>query len=247
MPRQNNRRLGQRGQATIEYLYVIPILLLLLLASLQFVFVYEAKLALNYATFVGTRAGALHNGSMAAIQDGLASGLAPLFAHGKDQQALKDARSAAKSELGDNKLAQVSIVNPTPGAYSGFANAAGEIPNDNLMYRSDTDLQDNMNVQDANILKVRVTYCVKLVVPIVNRMIYSFVVNPTATPAKIDSTTYQGTSIAAPELLKAAPAGSASGLCIDPNNAYPYRIPVTSEAVVRMQSPFQDPGSWTAP
>ena len=241
-----SRASSQAGQATIEYLYVIPILLIVTLASLQFVFIYEAKIALNYATFVGTRAGALNNGAMAAIQDGLASGFAPFFTHDKTQQALKDGRSTAKSELGNNKLALISIVNPTPGAYSGFANAAGEIPNDNLMYRSDTDLQDNMNVQDANILKVRVTYCVKLVVPIVNRMIYSFVVNPTAAPAKIDTTTYNGSSIAAPELLKVAPAGSATGLCIDPTNAYPYRIPVTSEAVVRMQTPFQDPGASAA-
>lgn len=253
MLRRSDRRLPQRGQATIEYLYVIPILLIIFLASLQFVFIYEAKLALNYAVFVGTRAGALKNGSMAAIQDGLASGFAPFFTHphapstNMDLQALKDGRSTAKSELGDNKMTLITIVNPTSGAYSGFANAAGEIPNDNLMYRSDTKLNDNMNVQDANILKVRVTYCVRLVVPIVNRMIFAFTVSPPSTPAKIDSAAYNGGSIAAPELLKAEPSTTGSGLCNDPNNAYPYRIPVTSEAIVRMQSPFQDPGSWTAP
>ena len=244
---RQSRRKRALGQATIEYLYVIPILLILLLGSLQFVFIYEAKLALNNATFVATRAGALQNGSMASIQDALYSGLAPLFAHGMDLQALKDARTAAKTELSNNQLTLVSIVNPTPGALAGFANAAGEIPNDNLMYRDPADQQDGMNVQDANILKVRVTYCVRLVVPIVNRMIYSFVVSPPATAARIDSSTYQGTSIAAPELLKVAPStATASGLCIG-DASYPYRIPVTSEAVVRMQSPFQDPGSWTAP
>ncbi len=247
MARQNNHWAGQRGQATVEYLYVIPIMLIILLASLQFIFVYEAKLALNYATFTGTRAGALKNGSMAAITSGLASGLTPLFTHGKNLQALKDGRTMAKDELGNNKLALITIVNPTAGAYAGFANGAGEIPNDNLMYRSDTDLSDNMNVQDANVLKVRVTYCVRLVVPIVNRMIYSFAVNPPAVAAKIDSAGYKGESIAAPELLKVAPGGNGAGLCIDPTNAYPYRLPITSEAVVRMQSPFQNPGTWTAP
>jgi hypothetical protein len=34
-----NSRTLQRGQATIEYIYVLPILLLLLLASLQFIFI----------------------------------------------------------------------------------------------------------------------------------------------------------------------------------------------------------------
>lgn len=254
------------GQATIEYLYVIPILLILLLGTLQFVFIYEAKQTLNYATFVATRAGALQNGSMPAIQDGLYSGFAPLFTHStkpsgqvyKDQQALKDARAMAKMELSNSKLALITIVNPTPGAFAGFvgsnSQAPLDMPNDNLMYRDPADLQDGMNIQDANILKVRVTYCVRLVVPIVNRVIFSFynsALNPSATKAKIDSSTYQGTSIAAPELLKAGSTTAATGLCIG-DTSFPYRLPVTSEAVVRMQSPFGNPNPgkanpWVAP
>lgn len=238
----------QSGQATIEYLYVVPILLLLLLASLQFIFIYEAKQTLNYATFVATRAGALNNGAMAAIQDGLAAGLAPLFAHDTTQDALKLARRTAKTELGNNKLALIEIVNPNAGALSGFG-GSGEIPNDNLMYRSATAEEGGMNVQDANLLKVRVTYCVRLVVPIVNRMIFGFAVATPAAPATIDSS-YAGGKIAAPELLKTATPGTAAGLCYDNNpasNAFLYRIPVSAEAVVRMQTPFRDPGTWTAP
>lgn len=244
----------QSGQATIEYIYVLPILLLLLLASLQFVFIYEAKQTLNYATFVGTRAGALNNGSMASIQDGLAAGLAPLFAHkigtATDLDAVKLGRRTAKTELANPKLALIEIVNPTSGALAGFGT---EIPNDNLMYRDPAVLKAGMNVQDANLLKVRVTYCVRLVVPIVKNMIFGYAVAAPTAPAKIDST-YSGGTIAAPEMLKAAPPGIASthpsGLCYDNNpatNPVFYRIPVTSEAVVRMQTPFRNPGSWTAP
>ena len=58
--RANSR--WEAGQATIEYLYVLPILLILLLGSLQFIFIYEAKQTLNYATFNGTRNGALNGG-----------------------------------------------------------------------------------------------------------------------------------------------------------------------------------------
>ncbi|MDP1612850.1 MAG: TadE/TadG family type IV pilus assembly protein [Sulfuritalea sp.] len=244
----------QSGQATIEYIYVLPILLLLLLASLQFVFIYEAKQTLNYATFVGTRAGALKNGSMAAIQDGLAAGLAPLFAHkigaATELDAVKLGRRTAKTELANPLLAKIEIVNPTPGALAGFGT---EIPNDNLMYRDPAITKDGMNVQDANLLKVRVTYCVRLVVPIVKNMIFGYAVATPTAPAKIDST-YSGGTIAAPEMLKVAPPGTASthpsGLCYDNNpvtNPVFYRIPVTSEAVVRMQTPFRNPGSWTAP
>lgn len=236
----------QAGQATIEYLYVIPILLILLLGSLQFIFVYEAKQTLNYATFAGTRNGALNNGQMTSIQDGVVAGLAPLFVHADTQQALKDARKLALAELSDNKLAKIEIVNPTSAALGEFANSAGQIPNDNLMYRPVTaGAASKMNVQDANLLKVRVTYCVRLVVPIVNRMIYAFTVAPPSVPEAID-TSYAGGKIAAPNMLKVS-TGTSTGLCYSPNNTYPYRIPVTSEAVVRMQTPFGDPGLWIAP
>ena len=240
----------QGGQATIEYIYVLPILLLLLLASLQFIFIYEAKQTLNYATFVGTRAGALNNGAMAAIKDGLAAGLAPLFAHkigsATDLDAVKLGRRTARTELANPKLAKIEIVNPTAGALGGFG---GEIPNDNLMYRDPAILKGGMNVQDANLLKVRVTYCVRLVVPIVKNMIFGFAVAPPSAPATIDST-YAGGAIAAPELLKVAAPGTSSGLCYDNDagsNPVFYRIPVTAEAVVRMQTPFKDTGQWTAP
>ena len=243
------------GQATVEFLYVLPILLLLLLASLQFVFIYEAKQTLNYATFIGTREGALHNGSIVAIQSGLASGLAPLFVHGENQQALKDGRAVAKSELGNFKLAKIVIVNPTQSALNGLKNASGEIPNDNLMYRTAdaASQKDGMNVQDANLLKVQVTYCVRLIVPIINRMIYGFAVAPPAAgqQAKLDGS-YTGGTMSADELLKTAAPGTpttTTPTCTDTSstNAYPYRVPVTSEAVVRMQSPFKNPGTWTAP
>lgn len=244
------RRNSQSGQATIEYIYVLPILLLLLLASLQFIFIYEAKQTLNYATFVATRAGALNSGSMASIRDGLAAGLAPLFAHkigtATELDALKLGRRTARTELSNPKLARIEIVNPTADALAGFGD---EIPNDNLMYRDPTVLKNGMNVQDANLLKVRVTYCVRLVVPIVKNLIFGFAVATPATPAKIDST-YSGGTIAAPELLKVATPGMASGLCYDADtstNPFFYRIPVTSEAVVRMQSSFKNPGTWAAP
>lgn len=245
LPASSGGARRQAGQATIEYLYVIPILLVLLLGSLQFIFIYEAKETLNYATFSGTRSGALNQGDMKAIQDGLAAGLAPLFVHGETQQALKDARRVAKTELGDSKLARIEIVNPTAGALSGFG---GEIPNDNLMYRPDDEYKDGMNVQDANLLKVRVTYCVRLVVPLVNRMIYAFAVSPPATPDKIDTLDATSNRIAAPDMLKATTGGASSGLCVSPDDTYPYRIPVTAEAVVRMQSAFSNPsGVWIAP
>jgi len=245
-----------RGQATVEYLYVIPILLILLFGALQFSFIYEAKITLNQAVFTGTRQGALNGGSMDAIQDGLEAGLTPLFTRGDDITALKTGRRAAHTLLTNPSLATTWIVNPTSGALAAFALSDGTIPNDNLMYRdydpSHPVLGDGMSIQDANLLKVRVTICYPMVVPIINRIIYTVVSGLSPAPVKVDS--YGGGSIGAPELLKSAVNGAATGTCPSPdttdangNTVHHYSIPVTSEAVVRMQSPFADPGSWTFP
>jgi TadE-like protein len=276
MKEKNNPALlpRQRGQAVVEYVYVLPILLILLLGTLQFVFIYEAKLTLNQAVFVGTRQGALNSGSMSAIQDGLEAGLAPLYVHDTTLWALKAGRQIAHEQLSTSGLALTTIVNPTSSALSGFQQTQADgnmgIPNDNLMYRDPGDLQDGMNVQDANLLKVRVTVCFEMIVPIVNRMIYTFL-SGTSSPAVADS--YSGGSIAAPELLHAGTPNIQGGVCNgdpestyaasylnwpgiaagsqaisqNPAKKYGYRIPITSEAVVRMQSPFEDPNGWTFP
>ncbi|MBV8063290.1 MAG: pilus assembly protein, partial [Nevskia sp.] len=249
-----------RGQAAVEYLYVIPILLILLFGAIQFTFIYEAKLTLNEAVFTGTRQGALNNGSMAAIQDGLEAGLTPLFTHGVNLQALKDGRTAAHQLLSGTtpQLATTWIVNPNSAALSGFAqtqyDGSSAIPNDNLMYRDPTALNGGMNVQDANLLKVRVSICYPMVVPIINRIIYTVVSGLPTTPVLIDSSSYGGQSIAAPELLKSGINGTATGPnCPVPDTTdangtvHNYSITITSEAVVRMQSPFADPGSWSFP
>jgi hypothetical protein len=258
--------LRSRGQASVEYLYVIPILLILLFGALQFTFIYEAKLTLNEAVFAGTRQGALNNGSMSAIQDGLEAGLTPLFSQDGNITALKAGRNVAHTLLNNPSLATTWIVNPTGAALAGFAQTWTEsgtsitaIPNDNLMYRDydpaiSPTLQDGMTIQDANLLKVRVTICYPMVVPIIDRIIYTVVSGLAPAPVRAD--TYSGGSIAASELLRSGVTGSAAGAAICPapdttdangNVIHNYSIPITSEAVVRMQSPFEDPGSWQFP
>lgn len=235
-----SRRATQRGQAIAEYVYVVPVMLLLILGAVQFGFIYQAKSTLNYATFVATRAGALKNGAMSAIQEALAGGLAPLFAHDQDLAALKAAYAFADQELRDAALTSIRIVNPTSaalGAYQSQSDAGTEIPNDNLMYR-DSGASGGMSLQDANLLKVRVTYCFRMVVPIINKLIFNLAIDPSATAPATPET--------APEILASSGGGSGSGPCTG-LAAEEYRIPISAEAVVRMQTPFRNPGAWSAP
>lgn len=236
----------QRGQAIAEYIYVFPILIMLIMGAIQFGFIYQTKSTLNYATFSATRQGALNNGAMSAIVDGLTSGMMPLFTHssstGGDRNLtlLKNAWKLANQQVSDPKLTLITIVNPTMAALSAYqskSESGNEIPNDNLMYRPTDIAGGGMNIQDANLLKVRVTYCYRMAVPILNKLIYNLVIDPPPTPV-VGST--------AADMLASEGGGATSRRCTDIGDGQ-YRIPVTSEAVVRMQTPFRNPGKWVGP
>ncbi|MDO8305308.1 TadE family protein [Herminiimonas sp.] len=235
----------QRGQALAEYIYVFPILAMLILGAIQFGFIYQTKVTLNYATFAATRQGALNSGAMTAIVDGLTSGMMPLFTHSsstggnRNLDLLKNAWKLSNQQMSNPKLTVITIVNPTTtalGAYRGQSESGSEIPNDNLMYRPTSIAGGGMNIQDANLLKVRVTYCYRMAVPILNKLIYNLVIDPPPTPV-IGAT--------AADMLASDSGGASSRPCT--GIADEYRIPITSEAIVRMQTPFKDPGKWIGP
>lgn len=240
-----NGKIYQGGQALAEYIYVFPILAMLILGAIQFGFIYQTKATLNYATFSATRQAALNNGAMSAIVDGLTSGMMPLFTHSsstggvRNLELLKNAWKLANQQITDPKLTVITIVNPTTSAlsaYQGQSESGSEIPNDNLMYRSTNISGGGMNIQDANLLKVRVTYCYRMAVPILNKLIYNLAIDPPATPV---------VGPTAAEWLASEGGNSTSKPCT--GLADEYRIPITSEAVVRMQTPFKNPGKWVGP
>jgi hypothetical protein len=225
-----------------EYLYALPLLLLLVLGAFQMGLIYQARHTLKYAAFMGARAGALNSGAMSAIQEGVGTGLAPLFTHGQDSAALKQGRVLANKLLADADLTEIRILNPTSAALSahqGDSEAGDAIPNDNLMYR-DTGAKGGLSVQDANLLKVRVRICLRMVVPVINKLIYSLAVDPPGSPPADDKT--------APGMLHSygdpSAANNAANPCAGKGDFY---VPVEAESVVRMQSPFKDPGKWVGP
>jgi hypothetical protein len=87
------------------------------------------------------------------------------------------------------------------------------IPNDNLTYRS-TQLINGTNVQDANLLKIKVTYLYELKMPL---------------------THYFFTPLMNANLTGTLFGGEAEGVRADPG----WRVPLVSYATVRMQSDFR--------
>jgi hypothetical protein len=243
------------------------------MGAIQFALIYQAKFTLNYAVFMAARQGALKNASITSIKDGLAGGMTPLFMRSGGTPFLDDlakARIIATIEVFNPLTAKVEIISPTQAAFDAMQQNS-QLPNDNLMYRNATG--DGMSIQDANLLKIRVTYCVKLVVPFANRVIYAMsngmqgVKNLTNesfwSPASVATTPNMCRQLSemytqVRQEINSIASGLPAGVSIVDNlagtiisqlpsefptipllnwNVGGMRIPITAEAIVRMQSP----------
>lgn len=208
-------RRRQRGQSLLEFVIVVPVFLFLLLGIFQFMLVYRAKATLDYAVLEAARNGAVNGAEMSAIRSGLATGLMPLFATKASAIGLGEAR--VRAELEARLYSSIEIVSPTRAAWDNFAERQHDgvraLPNDNLMFRDNRIGSSGLNVQDANILKIRVIYRYPMIVPFVDRVIEG------------------GSSLIRGHWL------SDVRLTPDPLGDY-SRIPIESYAIVRMQSPI---------
>lgn len=229
----------------VEFIYVMPVLLMLILGAVQFGLIYQAKTTLNYAAFETARAGALNNARMWAMELAFARSLAPLYTtpyvtmagdtctgpesldditghNGEpDLDDVKCARQKVRTMLSEGN-ARILLVNPREESFLGQhgVTVAGTtyIPNDNLMYRSAApDPTSQQSVQDANLIKVHVGICYELVVPLVNRIITTF--------ASVGKPAASFGAACAPEPPDRLPAGH-----------YRFGIPIYAQAVMRMQS-----------
>lgn len=226
------------GQSTTEFLVIFPLLIMLVFGIIQFALIYQAKATLNHATMLAARAGAVNNGDDTKMRTALAAGLAPLFASDPTLTGLGTALVSANLEtIKWSNMADVKVLNPTRDTMADFGRnrldgtRGRELPSDTLNYRNTAPgARSRISVQDANIMHLRVSYCYRLVVPVMDRVIYAG---------------YYA-------LSSFSPAVSANGMsdpfgtggisrptpdCFNPLFRGP-RIIIRSEAMVRMQSPF---------
>jgi len=166
-----------------ETVVIIFVTLLLLLGIIQFALIYNAKTTLTYAAFEAARAGALNYADRNAIEFALARGLAPLYTSIEPSDSMmnkvdsvKTARDTVLAEIKAGNYACIERLNPTSNAFNahGITDPEGRfgkiIPNDNLHYRSAL-TKGGVSIQDANLLKLRITYCYPMYVPIISNTI----------------------------------------------------------------------------
>lgn len=218
-----------RGQSMVEFMIVTPVMLLLVFGTLQFAFLYQAKTALNYATFQTAREGAVNNAHMAIMEYAFARNMAAIYTHDDTVDELKQARDRIRTEIADG-FVRIDVLNPTAEMFNSFGvdDGSGDrfIPNDNLMYRPlDQEPLSGVSVQDANLLKLRVTYCYPMYVPYINRALAIMLTQPE------DAAACPGCRDAFPD------PGAFERKCLEKG-----RFPLNAQAIVRMQSPISEAG-----
>ena len=187
-----NRAQHQRGAAAAEFVVVFLSFAALITGLFEMTRVYRAKHTLNTATFQAARAGAVHHGRAAPMESELANNMAPLFMGGERSVA-----GLNRALLGTRALVElpgigVEIVSPSRAAFDQLRKRQwlrldddsehrwqDVIPNDNLRFRprevADIEVDGNaaaLNLQDANLLKIRSLWCHRLIVPALDHLIF---------------------------------------------------------------------------
>jgi len=174
-----NRRhpLQQQGQSLTEFLVAILGFGVLLLAMLQAILLYRAKTTVDYAAMEAARAGALHGADKNQMQKGLARGLTPLYATATASPSIAGTAAAyAKAYPAVLAFSTIKVLSPTTASFDDFKEAQYDgtmaLPNDTLNFRpTNVGGRGGLSVQDANILKIAVTFKYPLIVPIIDAVI----------------------------------------------------------------------------
>jgi TadE-like protein len=237
LARRPGSRNRQSGMTVVEFALVIPIALLVVFGIVQLGLMYSAKEIVNAGAFGAARAGAFQNAQLDKMTQAMTRGLIPFYqdtTQRNDASRLSQALSSAQQDTdcssgsGDCFL-KVELLNPSPAAFEdfGITSSAADghtfIPNDNLEIRphSVKGPKSGLSIQDANALKVKVTYGYEMKVPFMKSVIG-------AVMCGIDNG------------VKAFGSGNTANVVggDDCTNFYSKgRIPIVTYATVQMQTP----------
>lgn len=168
-----------RGATLVEMSVSLLIFLMVIFAIAEVALMFKAKAVVDMAALAAARAGAVdhaRSGWSSKMSMAGRTALAPLYMRtGTGSGELTSAIVRAHADL---SLANMSIdvLNPTAASFTDHGVTASNkprfIPNDSLMYRS-TRVKANsgQNIQDANILKIRLTYCYEPKMPLANEFL----------------------------------------------------------------------------
>ena len=230
-----------RGATIVEFVVVIPTLLMMIMAVLQAAFAFHAKSQVNHATAAAARAGSFNNASMSSMSLAFVRGMVGYYGGGTSLSELTQTQGRAAADLVQANV-RIEVLSPTTESFDDYNSPALQsqlntgnarvIPNDNLGYiRCPRDVtgcnsdpatnSSGQTLADANLLKIRVTYGIpqEKQMPMVGRF-YTWALakmNPNDTDAFRSSLVQRG------------------------------RIPLVAHTTVRMMSPPIEGGNGSNP
>jgi outer membrane protein OmpA-like peptidoglycan-associated protein len=175
------QRANQGGATLVEFAVIGLTLSLIGLGIIQYCLLYFARNHINYATFMAARAGSTGNASLDTVRRAYLRALVPLYGGGRNAQELAASQARAMQDAAN---VDITILNPRPGSFSDWNDAAKQaqngnrrvIPNAGQAFRNPFVIGSvsHQNIQDANILKIRVMHGFHPDIPVVGTLYSHF-------------------------------------------------------------------------
>jgi hypothetical protein len=167
---------GEQGQAVVEAAILLPLVVFLILMTLQLAMLQQARLMADYAAFAAARTGIVQNGNNGTDNGGTdgpmhdAAVFAVLPTFGRTDSLAQLASTAARFKAEDLALkglgltqVRVFILNPTADAFSKWG---GHLNGQEL------DFDDvRPGATEATLLSLQVRYLYELRVPFANKVL----------------------------------------------------------------------------
>ncbi len=166
----------QGGVALIEMAVVAPLLTVMGLSLVQYGMMFFAKNQINHASFMAARAGSVANASLASARSAYEAALVPMYGGGQSMAELAATLVKVKADVAANT--RIEMLNPTKESFQDWNDSTLQtslqlgskrvISNHNLAFKNLTvGAASGQTLQDANLIKLRITHGYKPVVPII--------------------------------------------------------------------------------
>lgn len=177
------RSMRQRGSAMIEFAVVGPLIAMLGLGLVQYGMLFFAKNQINYATFMAGRAGSVGHADLGVVQQAYVRALAPMYGGGESLAEVAEATGRASADVADNL--RIELLNPTKESFNDWNDPTLQtllkiggrrvIPNSALSTKGvEVKTSSGQSLQDANLLKIKVTQGYLPKVPFVSKFYIAY-------------------------------------------------------------------------
>ncbi|RKH86709.1 pilus assembly protein [Corallococcus sp. AB045] len=253
----NSASRGESGQAAVESALVVPLMVFLILGTLQLTTLHHARLMTEYAAYRAARTGIVNHGDCETMKSAAYMALAPTLGppesggRGRTDTLLNAMEVHDAYTIGTHwqqnqrfpgstlERVRVEVLNPRAGPYSSlFASYGSHLGGREI----DFDDYRDATVVAANLLSVRVTYFYELRIPFANWQLHTFYMGREAL-GQLEGVTF---------LTQRAPGGGSASQYLEAEGArraksyfkelarlagaQTYAIPVVATSTMRMQS-----------